>query len=225
MKLSLRLAIVVMACGGPSTAVFGSLVGPTPYRSQADSPFAGTAFVWGGLETFEDGQLNTPGLSASGGVVLASGSLIDSVDGDDGLVDGSGSGGRSWYSNGVREISFSFDAVALGGYPTHAGMVWTDVGFTDGTFCVGDVRFEAFDAGGMSLGQIGPVTLGDGAANGGSDEDRFFGAVHLGGISRITLAMPGSGDWELDHVQFGQVPGPATGVLLLIAPLAGRRRR
>ena len=43
-----------------------SLIGPLPYLSQADSPFAGgiqAGTVY--LETFEDGALNTPYVSVS----------------------------------------------------------------------------------------------------------------------------------------------------------------
>ena len=77
------------------------------------------------------------------------------MDADDGSIDGSGTAGRSFFSgSGPAGISFTFDAVALGVLPTHAGLVWTD-GF-------GTTRFEAFDAANQSLGVVGPVSVADG---------------------------------------------------------------
>lgn len=75
--------------------------------------------------------------------------------------------------------------------------------------------------------------LGDGSVAGGTGEDRFFGIVHAGGISRVTMRMRNSTDWEVDHLQYGRlapasvVPEPASSVLLLtgLLPLLRRRRR
>jgi hypothetical protein len=74
-----------------------------------------------------------------------------------------------------------------------------------------------------SLATIGPVTLGDGFATGGTEEDRFFGVSSLGGIESIRISMPMSVDWEVDHLQYGIIPSPGT---LLDGALAmGIRRR
>jgi len=64
--------------------------------------------------------------------------------------------------------------------------------------------FEALDADGISLGSIGPILLGDGASNGDTSEDHFFGWIHLGGISRIVIHDDTSG-LEIDHLQYGRV--------------------
>lgn len=104
-------------------------------------------------------------------------------------------------------------------------MVWTDVGFTDFGLGFGDVQFEAFDAGGNSLGATTALNLGDGLASGGTAEDRFFGVVNLGGISRIEMTIPASSDWEVDHLQYGAVPEPGTVVVLLGALVGLARRR
>ena len=78
-----------------------SLIGPTPYSSFADSPFAGGSFSWFYVEDFEDGLINTPGVSVSPLTsAMAVGGYTDSVDGDDGVIDGSGSGGHS-----LRQVS------------------------------------------------------------------------------------------------------------------------
>ncbi len=113
-------------------------LGPIPYLSQADSPFdlsgLGTTFF---LEDFEDGVLNTPGVTASSdaGELIVNGpdlsAFSDSVDGDDGAIDGSGSQGRALapvnqVGSSALGVTFTFDANELGGLPTEAGVVWTD---------------------------------------------------------------------------------------------------
>jgi MprA protease rhombosortase-interaction domain-containing protein len=205
-------------------AANASLIGPTAYTGFTGSPFDSVTFSTFELEDFEDGSLNTPGVTASAGGVLTFGSLRDSVE--------STPNGYSYYTFGATSLTFTF----AGTLPTHAGIVWTDVGCLTGEACppvglgMGDVYFEAFDAGTVSLGVIGPSFLGDGAANGGTAEDRFFGATDAGGISKIVIWMPDSNDWEVDHLQYGveSVPEPSSAALLLSAGLAAfalRRRR
>jgi hypothetical protein len=190
-------------------------LGPSPYLEFPDSPFASTSFNYFHLEDFEDGLLNTPGVSANIGTVFGPAGGADSVDGDDGIIDGLGQDGISYYSGfSGTQIVFDFDQSILGSYPTHAGVVWTDVASGSNTE---PVSFEAFDATGTSLGTIGPFILGDGSRSGGTAEDRFFGWVNLGGISSIALSMASSNDWELDHVQYGAIPEPSSIVLLAVA--------
>src|SRR5687767_14985597 len=101
--------------------------GPTPYLSAADSPFAATSFGYFHLEDFEDDTL-TPGLTALNGIRIGAGPFTDSVDADDGAIDGSGLDGGSYFSNAATStFEFVFDAGVLGALPTHAGLVWTDV--------------------------------------------------------------------------------------------------
>mgnify|MGYP002778565198 CR=1 FL=1 len=231
------LAAACAATAGPSVAG-AQFIGPTPYLSAADSPFAGLGFGWFHLEDFEDGALDTPGVAlfGAGGSIVSPGTLTDAVDADGGPIDGSGATGRTLFSNFQRaEFTFDFDAVALGGLPTHAGIVWTDVAnVTAGTFGFGDVTFEAFGPGLVPIGATGPFTLGDGDFAGQTAEDRFFGIVAAGGIQRIRIGMANSVDWEVDHLQYGRlatVPEPST-VALLTGGLAAagaigaaRRRR
>jgi hypothetical protein len=198
---------------------------PSPYRSFDDSPFKGLSFSYFYLEDFEpltaSKPARAPGFTATtGGVILGPGLQTDSVDADDGAIDNSGIGGSSWFSNqGTTIFTFTFDAGVLGTLPTHAGIVWTDVGdaFSGSDFTSG-VLFEAFGPGGESLGQLGPELLGDGNANGGTAEDRFFGAVHAAGISAIAISTPASFDWEVDHLQYGAInPIPEPEQWLLMA--------
>jgi formylglycine-generating enzyme required for sulfatase activity len=183
-------------------------IAPKPYRSFDDSPFKGISFKWFHLEDCEDGRVNTPGVTMQGGCVdpphQSNDNNNDSVDGDDGKVDGFGRRARGYYAAGSRKITCRFDQRKLGGFPSHAGIVWTDaVHVSRGKEGYGDVYFEAFDGDGVSLGKVGPVRLGDGRSDGMTEEDRFFGVVCRGGISAITISMPDSGDWEVDHLQYG----------------------
>jgi hypothetical protein len=223
------LFVGLCALASPALAVNH---GPTPYLSFADSPFSSVALSYFHLEDFQDGSLNTPGVTVSAGAApVAPGSTTDSVDGDDGAIDGSGAAGWSLYSNQVlTSFAFDFNAGALGNLPTHVGIVWTDVGFvTSGSPFSGPVTAEAFDSASNSLGLIGPVVLGgDGTVNGATAEDRFFGFSNLGGIARLVIATSNSVDWEVDHLQYGYtIPEPTAAVLAsgaLIALGAVRRR-
>jgi hypothetical protein len=182
------------------------------YARASDSPFAAGSFSYFHLETFEDQLFNTPGVSASaGGVtsVIFGPSIHDSVDTDDGALDGSGLAGDDYFSgNGGSGITFSFSAAVLGALPTHAGLVWTDGD--------GSTSFEAFDHNGVSLGVV-TVSLANGSFNGETSEDRFFGAIDPLGISAIKISNS-SGGIEIDHVQYGlaaAVPEPETYALML----------
>jgi uncharacterized repeat protein (TIGR01451 family) len=184
---------------GPAT-----YLGPTSYLSLNDSPFlAGITAGTIALETFEDGVLNVPGVTPSAGSPIGPGGLTDSVDGDDGSINGSGTNGRSFFSgSGATGITFTFNATILGGFPTQAGIVWTDGGGGAQVF------FEAFDATGNSLGVFGPSNNADGSNVGTTAEDRFFGITFAGGISAIKIRNVGGGI-EVDHLQYGPVPSPA----------------
>jgi len=178
-----------------------TFLGPTPYLSTANSPFladinAGHVY----LETFECGTFTVPGVTPSAGQVIPPGfaGLVDSVDADDGTIDGSGLNGHSFFSSdGATGITFTFDATTLGAFPTEAGIVWTDGG--------GTTTFEAFDSLGASLGTIGPVSIADGSNSGETAEDRFFGVQFAGGISAIKISNS-SGGIEVDHLQYGLYP-------------------
>ncbi len=225
----MRIAAAALAAALAAPAGAATFFGPTPYASFSDSPFFTVPGM--SLETFEDGLANLPGVVFSSAVVLGPASLTDSVDADDGAIDGSGTGGRSIYSANQNTLAFAFDAGVLGALPTHVGIVWTDVGFvTSGTNGFGDVVFEAFDGANASLGTVTALNLGDGLFGGQTGEDRFFGVRSLAGISRVTLTMPTSLDWEADHLQLSvsPVPEPSTYAMLaagLLAVVGLSRRR
>lgn len=228
MKLTKRSAIWYFLLAFPVTSQAG-LLGPSAYTGFADSPFKNLPSYF--LENFESGSLVSPNVTLSGGIILSPGFLTDSVDADDGFIDGFGSAGYSLYSSGTTSLSLTFSTDALGRLPTHAGIVWTDVGFVyAGNTGYGTVNFTAYDLLSVSLGTVS-ADLGDGAFSGETTEDRFFGVVNAAGISRIVIEMAYSPDWEVDHLQYSYatpVPEPVT-LVLLGAGLGGlgviRRRR
>lgn len=229
MRLRLLCSVVLLTAALPSAKA--GLIGPSPYLSFADSPFNPASFSYFHLEDFETHALTVPGVSASAGGVTTSfgftGSIIDSVDGDDGSIDGTCNKSPlncdSWFANGATGVSWTFNAGVLGSLPTAAGIVWTDGS--------GTVTFQAYDQNNVLLGEL-TYTGADGNFFGGTAEDRFFGVTNAGGISKIFLSNT-TGGIEMDHLQYGGgapsgVPEPAS-LILVAAGLTGlvvlRRRR
>lgn len=177
------------------------LLTPVPYVKKADSPFTGVKFPsYFHFEDFEDGLLNTMGVTSDVGTHSKPfGNLVDSVDEDDGAVDGKcGSNCDSWFfGNGVSGITFTFDAIALGSLPTHVGIVWTD----GGASC--DMTFTAYDASNAVIGTKTLTQAGDAQNTGQVAEDRFFGVVASGGVKAIKVTNT-SGGIEVDHLQYGR---------------------
>jgi len=219
MLVAMVIGLVGTVLGAlPAAAAF---LGPSPYLSSADSPFSPfVGFSYFHLEDFEDHLFNVPGVTTNVGPCVTSvcfgPSIHDSVDADDGVIDGSGLLGDSmFFSSGATGIRFTFNATVLGALPNAAGIVWTDG--------AGTVTFEAFDAGGISLGTI-TGCIPNGSFNGETAEDCFHGITNSGGISAI-LIHNSSGGIEVDHLQYGlrgevpAVPEPAS-LLLLGAGLA-----
>ncbi|HYC54680.1 MAG TPA: hypothetical protein VEL28_07065 [Candidatus Binatia bacterium] len=192
-----------------STTVFAGGAGflaPKPYTSVADSYFdIGAADVC--IEDFEDDSLNVPAASGNGTIVSGQGN-IDSVDADDGVIDGSGTGGHSYFSgNGAAGITITFDPFYGNGYPSQVGIVWTDGGPNSA------ITFSALDGNGISLGSISPLTSHADASNAGTTaEDRLYALTSLTGISSITITNS-TGGIEVDHLQYNNcfICGEVTG--------------
>lgn len=206
------LASANMAHATSSTAIFW---GPTPYLSLSDIP---AGFYLGGnpvlLDNLEDGSLDAS-ISASNGSVYGPTGIADSVDADDGNIDGFGTAGRSWFSGNV-----TFTYTGSGPLPTAFGVVWTDGS--------GTITFSATDALGQSLGSQSYTGIPDGTFGGTTGDDRFFGMQFAGGIKSITIGT--GGGIEVDHIQYGQmvssVPEPTSALMLSLGLLgvAGYRR-
>ncbi|MFN0186897.1 MAG: PEP-CTERM sorting domain-containing protein [Aquabacterium sp.] len=234
MHLHRNLTTAFAACAAlaglvPAYAATVSFAGPTPYLQASDNPMAG-AFAYQHLEDFEDGLANAPGLVASGGFGSGRSPFSDSVDADDGVIDGSGANGQSWYSGGnLGAITFSFSAATLGALPTQVGIVFTDIGNRNdgGPLGYGTAFLQAYDGNGALLGALS-FDFGDGTAFSATAEDRFAGARYAGGIGSIRVGFVGSVDWEVDHLSFAAaVPEAGTWALLAAGLLvtAGTMRR
>lgn len=215
------------------------LVGPSPYLcfdsnviagcSGADSPFSAIDFSAGYfyLEDLEDGVFDVPGATPTSGHVVSTVDT-DSVDGDDGNIDGHVA--APGHSLAVRDLTITFDEGILGHLPTHVGIVATDI------LPPYDTIFQVFGPGMVQLNpgddtfplHFEPID-DQTAAN-----DRFLGFTSEGGILAIrAMCVPGCGA-EWDHVQYGYVPEAGEAVLIAFAflgawagslPRAGGRPR
>src|SRR5262245_1494125 len=114
---------IVLALGGWTGAHAGGspYIGPIPYLKAGDNPIpVGMPNVC--IVTFEDGPLDLPGVTGNG-TLIGPGGNTDSVDADDGTIDGSGTLGHSYFGgDGATGITFTFDPQRPGGLPTLAGM-------------------------------------------------------------------------------------------------------
>lgn len=189
--------------------------GPSPYFSFDDSPFRPLAFDYFHLETFESGLGNLPGVTINAPwTTNGPANFTDSVDADDGSIDGSGSAGHSLFSGGGQpNLIISFNAAALGGHlPTHVGIVVTDIGQTSsGPPGIGVVTLTGEATNAIPLGFLVETNFGNGSLLGNSPgataEDRFLGVSSTLGIAHIRLFLTNSTDWEVDHLQFGFASG------------------
>ena len=197
---TIRTAAMIACCLACAAAAHAGVnppqyTGPEAYLSTADSPLEAPG-LGRCLEDFEDGGFDIPGATGNGVVVSNSGN-IDSVDADDGPIDGNGNGGSSYFSNnGSAGITIDFDPNRNEGLPRNVGIVWTDGGG------LAPVTFEAFDKDGQSILKAawGPFIHADASNNGETAEDRYYGAFHSDGISKITISNTGGGI-EVDHIQ------------------------
>jgi hypothetical protein len=185
----------------PSPLVF---IEPAPYLSLADSPFGvqdpGVDYV---VLDFERGVTTPFGASLVLSDVLPPGPETDSVDGDDGVIDGSGTAGTSGVQFAGSSIELVFDAEALGALPTKFGIVVTDI--AEGPH---DVVIAAFGEDDSPLGEHTFSIVGDAVTNGTTAEDRFIGFTSTVGIGRVTVTAADA-DMEVDHIQFDRaVPPP-----------------
>jgi hypothetical protein len=196
-----------------------TFLGPTPYLSTADSPFpvggSNPSFF---LEDFEDGQITAPGIhdsmpSVARGIVLGPGGFTDSVDADDGELDGVGQQGHSYASGFTtvqltapparkRYFQFDLDPIFNGKLPNAFGFVWTDGAASS------HVLLEFYGASGELVFSKLQSGLGDDSRAGTVVEDQFLGVLGDEGIGRVAITSIFLGDdvtFEIDHVQFGRI--------------------
>ena len=225
-----RLVLGVLTLGVLPVAANAATThfGPSAYLQSGDTPagFACAECVLS-IEDFEDNSLD-PFLTIDHGQILppnfvsGMGPSTDSVDGDDGAVDGSGLDGYSYFSGNRRDLTITFDSLVKS-----AGLV-----FTDGDNASTNIRLEAFDINGGSLGVIDAGDLADDSFNGQTAEDRFLGFQDMdGSISSIKISMDAGSGIEIDHIHWQDhascVPEPTSAGLAMVALIAlfGVRRR
>lgn len=182
-----------------------TMFGPVPYLSSDDVPDGFYLNAVTELEDFEDGSL-TPNIRTNAAVRLLGPNIpphaTDSVDGDDGVIDGFGLNGQSLFCRcGSSGITLVFPEGTRA-----AGLVWTD-GY-------GTVTFEAFGPSG-SLGAIRESSFVDSTVSGTTGEDRFFGVVDPEGITSVRISNS-IGGIEIDHVQYELIPEPTSALLMLL---------
>lgn len=218
----LLACVLVGAVGLWSSDVAASSIWfePSPYLSADDMPSdfkATNPFI----EDFEDNEADSR-LTIAPGKIIGPGydsgikDVTDSVDADDGTIDGDGGNGHSFFY-ALNEIGIDF-AMPV----TSAGLV-----FTDGPQEM-EMVLEAFDPAGSSIGVHRWQTTADEVFTGTTAEDRFIGVTNLDGISRLVIRQEGAGlGIEIDHIAFAVIPEPGSASLLLMAAtiLAIRRRR
>jgi len=205
---------------------------PTPYLSAADSPFpvdgSNPDFF---LEDFEDGELNTPGIrdeyaALNQTLVLGPGPVTDSVDADDGIIDGYGTNGHSLASTFFvvfpttppayhRRFRFSFEKENGIELPKAFGFVWTD-GAEDST-----ILLQVFDNSQELIGETRFHGIGDASSTGTTDEDVFIGVISphsIGHVDITSIAIGTNPTVEIDHIQYGAlVPEPDSLCLVSVA--------
>jgi hypothetical protein len=228
-KLASIVAVVLAFIGNSSIRAGVVFLGPTPYLSAADSPFDLSSKFY--LEDFEDGALNTPGVS--GRMSFYRGfPFVDSVDADDGAIDGFGNAGGSVRAlDGIctntippicsTSVLFEFSDDAFGQLPNAVGLAWTD-GLPSDTFTL-----AVYGRDGLLVDAAIYSGLGDERGtddDGLTGEDRFFGAIYGPGIGYVFIRQRGlDGYFEFDHLQYGvAVPEPSSQCLLGISLIAGR---
>ncbi len=225
-----------------------TFLGPTPYLSVADSPFdmsgLGTSFFF---EDFEDGSFDLPlgATTSSGYAVLSPDPITDSVDADDGVIDGSGNSGHSlrppvitlnptnpptW----LQSLVLSFDFNVLGFSPNALGFVWTDGAAETEPFFANYLTCIVYqEDGGIDFVNWNAANFLDSSDMGETAEDRFIGVRTTGTIARVQISMSQVGDtfieqFEIDHIQFGYfVPEPVCypRVPAIVSVVAAARRR
>jgi hypothetical protein len=199
--------------------VYKSFEGDSPFRTlvSTSNPLTSSfSFIgsntasseWFELEKFEGPKFenNTVGVKYRPNEIVKTSTdptYWDSVDADDGNIDGASRSQGRFVLQKDGDIKFEFDGKR--GFPTDVGLVWTDI-HANAPKMDGYITFEPFDATGKSLGVRGPIYVGgDGTTVANPQDDRFFGVHYNGGISafnvKSTVVQVGI---EYDHLQYGR---------------------
>jgi hypothetical protein len=199
LALPLALPLAVLAVGStPASAADALAVLSTQnYVKLGDSGLFGAMSLDDEFycETFEDGAVNTPGLSIGGGSIFTPGPTTDSVDFDDGSLNGSGTGGWSYKANAGATITISINQAALTGLPERLAFAWTDGAQNSSLTLVVTTGTNA-----TFTRTLGPAM--DASTNGGTAEDRLVSITSSQGIKSVAITASGGQGFEIDHVQY-----------------------
>lgn len=229
LSLSFGLAVAITgsaSAGGPGqTAGPISFYGPTSYTGIGDSPVfqlgcerPGVEFYF---ENFEDGALNTFGVTVQGPAFGQAGANAE-IFGPSSAADSIEAGGKS-----LRATTASAGSVTFGfaDDPENVSLVITDTNGASGVA----FTFTVFDANG-NIGNFIVGGIGDGTAVANTGDDTVFGFNSPNGIATITVSSSGGALWELDHLAYtrhassyglpsrGDMDGSGTGDLLTHVP-------
>ena len=152
--------------------------------------------IYNYIENFESGVINIPGINIDKGFIRSTARYIDSVDGDDGIVDNKCTRCLSYFVDQSvnKGVTITFLPNELGGtLPNYAGLVWTDG--------QGLTRFKGYDQSGNLIADSGYVNIADSSFYQTFDEDHFFGFEYTLGISKIYIEST-QNSLEIDHIQF-----------------------
>jgi hypothetical protein len=206
-----------------------TIIGPSPYLSLSDKPddfsragsivrvqdFENTEGPWEVGFSIDAGSRIGPMHVSGDGVPVT-----DSVDADDNAIDGDGTMGSSWFTDG-RSLNIRFDEPTRGG-----GFVFSD---TDSRATKLTIQAFARD-GSLLISREYNTSFMDDVFTGTTQEDRFFGILAISDelVKRVSIVIDRGSGIEIDHVQFLKpVPEPSSITLMLtsILGIVGHRRR
>ena len=193
-----------------------TVFGPFPYLGPFSSPFS--QFIIDSeyyfLEDFEDGSFNQPGITVNTGEVISDLQDADSVDADDGLVDGVGRGHSYLTSSGeqrsgIDSVLFTFDEQVLQSLPNYFVVVTDFTCEQIGSSYNANISFEAYGKDGFPIISTDAINFGDRNNSGETSADRFWGIYSIDGVKAIKIKYhdpeicSGFKSLELDHIQYG----------------------
>lgn len=204
-----------------------SITDPIPYKSAADTPagfYPSSEFTGQDFEN-PDGPWEVGFTFSSGmriGPKYLSGDnepVTDSVDFDDGEIDGDGTMGSSWYTPGQDLVITFAQPVSIASFA-----------FTDTDHRTNFISVSALAADDSVLAERSFESFVDDVFTGTTDEDRFIGITADAGesIAKLVIGIDQGLGIEVDHVQFTPVPEPHSIILfgfasLLVGTLRQRR--
>ena len=144
------------------------------------------------FEDFTKGYLSTPGIEIDVGETHNNKDVTDSVDEDDGFIDGFGHEGISYQvasgkqRAGSEVVMFTFDERSLRQLPTYFGIVLTDYDCAQiGGTKTANILFEVYDSNGKPIFTKDSINFGEPNVEGATQEDMFYGIYYEEGIKRI----------------------------------------